>query len=222
MKVIVAITGASGTIYARQVLEGLVAGPEVERVGVIVSHWGAEVAAWEGFVDIIGDSAVGGAAGGGLQGGDFVDRGRADGPVGDLAGGLAFGGKIEWFDNGDMFASPASGSAGWDAMVVVPASMGSVGRIAGGVSGDLISRAADVMLKEGRKLIIVPRETPLSLIHLRNLTTLAEAGAVVLPASPSFYSHPADIDALCATVSDRILARLGVKSHSGFEWGVPN
>jgi 4-hydroxy-3-polyprenylbenzoate decarboxylase len=208
MRIVVAVTGASGSIYARQVLEGLlVVGrrgcgiaesegkseysaelctaaintPPIERIGLIVSRRGEEVAAWEGVA--------------------FPDDGR-----------------IERFSNDDMFSSPASGSARWDAMVVVPASMGCVGRIAAGVSSDLISRAADVMLKEGRTLIVVPRETPLNLIHLRNLTALAEAGAVVMPASPSFYFHPEGVDALCATVTDRILSRLGIE-HSGREWG---
>jgi 4-hydroxy-3-polyprenylbenzoate decarboxylase len=124
----------------------------------------------------------------------------------------------EKFSNDDMFASPASGSAAWDAMVVVPCSMGCVGRIASGVSSDLIARAADVMLKEGRTLIVVPRETPLGLIHLRNLTTLAEAGAVVMPASPSFYSRPEEIEAVCATVVERIMARLGIDTPR-YEWG---
>jgi 4-hydroxy-3-polyprenylbenzoate decarboxylase len=131
---------------------------------------------------------------------------------------LPDGGCIERFDNDDMFASPASGSARWDAMVIVPCSMGCVGRIASGVSSDLIARAADVTLKEGRTLIVVPREAPLNLIHLRNLTALAEAGAVVLPASPSFYSRPETIEQVCATVTDRILARLGV-AFPHFEWG---
>ncbi len=153
----------------------------VERIGLVVSRRGAEVAAWEGV--------------------DFPQDPR-----------------IERFGNEDMFSSPASGSARWDAMVVVPCSMGCVGRIASGVSSDLIARAADVTLKEGRTLVVVPREAPLNLIHLRNLVTIAEAGAVVLPASPSFYSRPADIDALCATVTDRILARLGIDSPH-FQWG---
>jgi 4-hydroxy-3-polyprenylbenzoate decarboxylase len=197
MNVIVAVTGASGAIYARQTLEGLIAAPEVNRIGLIVSRRGAEVAAWEGVT---------------LPG--FVHNHQP----GDTDT------RIEQFDNDDMFASPASGSAAWDAMVVVPCSMGCVGRIASGVSGDLIARAADVTLKEGRRLIVVPRETPLSLIHLRNVTTLAEAGAVVMPASPSFYSRPGthgteNADALCNTVTERILARLGVVSNSHYEWG---
>ncbi len=182
MKIIVGVTGASGAVYARRTLDGLLAaGSGVERVGLVVSRHGAEVAAWEGV--------------------EFSEH-----PL------------IERFSDDDMFASPASGSAGWDAMVIVPCSMGCVGRIAAGVSGDLIARAADVMLKEGRPLIVVPRETPLNLIHLRNMTTLAEAGAVVMPASPSFYSRPADIDTLVATVTDRILARLGLP-NGGYVWG---
>jgi 4-hydroxy-3-polyprenylbenzoate decarboxylase len=155
--------------------------PSIERIGLIVSRRGEEVAAWEGV--------------------GFPDDRR-----------------VERFSNDDMFSSPASGSASWDAMVIVPASMGCVGRIASGVSSDLIARAADVTLKEGRRLIVVPRETPLNLIHLRNLTTLAEAGAVIMPASPSFYSHPETLEAVCATVTERILARLGIDAPR-YEWG---
>ncbi|MDR2894165.1 MAG: UbiX family flavin prenyltransferase [Alistipes sp.] len=182
-RVVVAVTGASGSVYARGLIEGLLAAGEesVEKIGLVVSRRGGEVAVWEGI--------------------EFPNDPR-----------------IERFDNDDMFSSPASGSARWDAMVVVPCSMGCVGRIAAGVSSDLIARAADVMLKEGRPLVVVPRETPLSLIHLRNLTTLAQAGAVVMPASPSFYSRPATIRELCATVTDRVLARLGIP-HDGHEWG---
>jgi 4-hydroxy-3-polyprenylbenzoate decarboxylase len=210
--IVVGVTGASGSVYARQTLEKLLASDEIERIGLIVSRRGAEVSAWEdncelrirnyGLVDDrmhnVGQGSVEASC-------DGDDCGSANA-------------KIERFDNDDMFASPASGSARWDAMVVVPCSMGCVGRIASGVSGDLIARAADVMLKEGRTLIVVPRETPLGLIHLRNLTTLAEAGAVVLPASPSFYSHPETLEAVCATVTDRILSRLGIDAPR-YEWG---
>ena len=117
-----------------------------------------------------------------------------------------------------MFAPVASGSAEYDAMVVVPASMGSVGRIAAGVSLSLIERAADVMLKECRRLIFVVRETPYSLIHLRNMTTLTEAGAVILPASPSFYSHPQTLEEALRTVVERIISHLGVKLPH-YKWG---
>lgn len=179
--IIVAVTGASGSIYARQLLERLAASDEVGRIGLIVSRRGEEVAEWEKVV-------------------------------------FPANAKTERFANDDMFASPASGSACWDAMAVVPCSMGCIGRIASGVSGDLIARAADVTLKERRTLIVVPRETPLNLIHLRNMTAMAEAGATILPASPSFYSHPVDTEAICSTVTERILARLGIASD-GYEWG---
>jgi 4-hydroxy-3-polyprenylbenzoate decarboxylase len=110
-----------------------------------------------------------------------------------------------------MFSEVASGSARWDAMVVVPASMGTVGRIAAGVSQTLIERAADVMLKERRRLICVVREAPYSLIHLRNMTTLTEAGAIILPASPSFYSHPSTIEEAAATIVERVMDLSGVE-----------
>ena len=173
MKVVVAITGASGAIYARQTLQQLIAADQVEQIALIVSDMGREVMAYEG-VEL---------------------------PVSD---------KIVCYANGEMFSSVASGSAEWDAMVIVPASMGSVGRIASGVSSSLIERAADVMLKERRRLIVVVRETPYSLIHLRNMTTLTEAGAVILPATPSFYSHPADLEQATMTVVERIIAHVGI------------
>jgi 4-hydroxy-3-polyprenylbenzoate decarboxylase len=110
----------------------------------------------------------------------------------------------------DRFDSPfATGSQPWETMVIVPCSMGTVGRIAAGVSNDLITRAADVALKERRKLILVPRETPLNLIHLRNLTTLAEAGAVILPPSPGFYDQPQTLHDLVDFVVERILQAVG-------------
>ena len=181
MKVVVAITAASGVIYARQLLETLVASNEVGRVAVIYSANARAVVAHEG-------------------------ESMPQSP------------KIEEYDNENLFASPASGSARWDAMVVVPSSVGTVGRIASGVSQTLIERAADVMLKERRRLIFVVRETPYSLIHLRNMTTLTEAGAVILPATPSFYSLPKDIEAVCQTVTERIVAMLGIESER-YEWG---
>lgn len=182
MKVIVAITAASGAIYARQLLQKLVASAEVSRIALIYSANARAVVAHEG----------------------------EEMPCSE---------KIEVFENDNMFASPASGSARWDAMVVVPSSVGSIGRVASGVSQTLIERAADVMLKEHRRLIFVVRETPYSLIHLRNMTTLTEAGAVILPATPSFYSLPQDIEALCQTVTERVVAMLGL-SGERYEWGV--
>jgi flavin prenyltransferase len=119
----------------------------------------------------------------------------------------------------DFKASFASGSAGWHAMVILPCSMGTVARVAHGVSDSLLTRAADVMLKEKRSLVVVPRETPLSVIHLENLTTLARAGAVVLPAMPSFYGRPESVPALLDTVVGRVLDHLGLDAPFVRRWG---
>jgi 4-hydroxy-3-polyprenylbenzoate decarboxylase len=118
-----------------------------------------------------------------------------------------------------MNAPFASGSALFDAMVVVPCSMGTLGRIAAGTSETLILRAADVFLKERRKLILVPRETPWNLIHARNCCSLLEAGAVILPASPSFYSRPQTLDDAADTVVHRILDQIGLPAPKSFRWG---
>ena len=174
MKIIVAITGASGAIYACQCLENLIAHPAVERVALILSDNAEDVLRAEGVT---------------LPAAECVER----------------------FSNSDMWASVASGSARWDAMIVVPASMGTVGRIASGISRTLIERAADVMLKERRRLVVVVRESPYSLIHLRNMTMLTEAGAIILPASPSFYFNPATVEELCLTTSLRALEMAGVE-----------
>jgi 4-hydroxy-3-polyprenylbenzoate decarboxylase len=181
MKVVVAVTAASGAIYARQLLEQLIGCEDVERIALIYSANAEAVVATEGVS-------------------------------------LPESEKITLYRNDDLFAAPASGSASWDAMVIVPSSVGTVGRIASGVSQSLIERAADVMLKERRRLIVVVRETPLSLIHLRNMTTLTEAGAIILPAAPSFYSRPESIEALCLTVTERIVALLGI-SAPHYTWG---
>ena len=119
----------------------------------------------------------------------------------------------------DYKAPFASGSAGWHAMAVVPCSMGTAARIAHGISDTLLTRAADVMLKERRALVVVPRETPLSVVHLENLTALARAGAVVLPAMPSFYGKPATLDAALDTVVARILDHLGLENDLSSRWG---
>ncbi len=134
-------------------------------------------------------------------------------------------GALDWsrypftfYDNKDFFAPFASGSARFNTMIVCPCSMGLLARIAQGISNDLLTRAADVMLKEHRKLILVPRETPLSLIHLRNMTSVAEAGAILCPAIPSFYSKPETIEAVLATVVDRVLSLAGFEFDS-YKWG---
>ena len=128
-------------------------------------------------------------------------------------------GVIPHTDGDGMHVPFVSGSARFDAMVIVPCSMGTLGRIASGVSESTMLRAADVFLKERRKLILVPRETPWSLIHARNAVTVMEAGAILLPACPSFYSRPADIAAVADTVVHRILDHLGLPAADARRWG---
>ncbi len=179
MNVTVAITGASGSIYARQLLEALVANDGVGRITVICSGNGTEIMKQEN--ERVPES-----------------------------------GKIIKIANGDFYNHTVSGSSCDDVMVVVPCSAGMMSRIACGISDDTISRAADVILKERKKLIVVLRETPLNLIHINNMAALTQAGAVVMPASPSFYSSPADIERLCMTVTERILSLMGF--DGGFRW----
>lgn len=174
MNIIVAITGASGAIYARQTLDLLIDSKEVTNIALVMSDHAQDVVEAEGVT-------------------------------------LPASDKVQQFANDDMWSSLASGSARWDSMIVVPCSMGTVGRIASGVSRTLIERAADVMLKERRRLVTVVREAPYSLIHLRNLTTITEAGAIVLPASPSFYFKPQTIDELAMTISQRAVEMLGIE-----------
>jgi 4-hydroxy-3-polyprenylbenzoate decarboxylase len=185
MKLVVAVGGASGSVYARRLLDALVAlharDPQSLEVGLCFSSAGAEV--WQHEIGTIPDFP-------------FRRYGLRD------------------------FRAPfASGSAGWDAMVVIPCSTGGLARIAHGVSEDLIGRAADVMLKERRKLVLVVRETPLSLIHLENMLAVTRAGAVVLPATPSFYSKPATVEALLDTVLGRVLDQLGLPNTLAPRWG---
>jgi 4-hydroxy-3-polyprenylbenzoate decarboxylase len=184
VKLVVAIGGASGSVYAKRLLDALVplaTGPQPIEVGLVFTQSGNEVWAHE-----IGD----------VPQYPFKRYGLRD------------------------FRAPfASGSAGWDAMVVIPCSTGGLARIAHGVSDDLVGRAADVMLKERRKLVLVVRETPLSTIHLENMLAVTRAGAVVLPATPSFYSKPATIEALLDTVVGRVLDQLGLPHRLMPRWG---
>jgi 4-hydroxy-3-polyprenylbenzoate decarboxylase len=126
--------------------------------------------------------------------------------------------RIDCLDNGNLFAAVASGSNPADAMVIVPCSMGTIGRIAAGLSETLLERAADVMLKERRPLLVVPRETPLSVIHLENLLRLAQAGAVIIPAMPAFYHAPQTLDDLVAFVVGKVLDQLGVEHGLFRRW----
>jgi flavin prenyltransferase len=181
-KIVIAIAGSSGSVYAERLLTKLSIIPDI-TVGVVMST--NAVVNWE------------------LELGAFD---RAAYP------------NVKFYEKHDFMAPFASGSAQYDTMIVCPASMGIIGRIATGVSDDLITRAADVVLKERRKLIIVPRETPYNLIHLRNMTTLTESGGIICPASPSFYSHPETISEVIDTVVDRILALADLASPS-YQWG---
>lgn len=126
---------------------------------------------------------------------------------------------FDFYDKRDFNAPFASGSARYDTMIACPCSMGFLGRVAAGISDDLATRAADVILKERRRLILVPRETPLHLLHLRHMVAITEAGGIICPASPSFYSKPADLEALVATVTDRVLDLAGF-SLGTYRWGM--
>ncbi len=182
-KLIIAVSGASGSVYARVLMEELGAyRHQFEECAVIFTSSAEKVWRYE------------------------------------LGGSPAVPDYFRRYQNDDLFAPPASGSAGYTTMIIIPCSMGMMGRIAHGAAGDLISRAADVMLKERRKLILVTREMPLNLIHIRNMKTLTLAGAVICPASPSFYSLPADMDSLIRTVTGKVL-ELGGIARSNFEWG---
>jgi 4-hydroxy-3-polyprenylbenzoate decarboxylase len=126
--------------------------------------------------------------------------------------------KAKNYDTKDFTAPFASGSAKYDALIIIPCSMGTLGRIASGISNDLITRAADVMLKERKKLICVVRDTPYNLVHIRNMETVTLAGGIICPASPSFYSRPKTIEEAAQTVVDRVIDLAGL-DHSSFRWG---
>jgi 4-hydroxy-3-polyprenylbenzoate decarboxylase len=181
-KIILAITGASGAIYAQQLLlklTGLKKPPG--EIAVIFSDTAREVWEYE-------------------TGSKFVPEKPA-----------------KEYNNKTFHAPFASGSSHYDTMIICPASMGTTGRIANGTSDDLIARSADVILKERRKLIIVPRETPYNYIHIKNMETLTLAGAIICPASPSFYNKPKTINELVMTVVDRIIDLAGFESNS-YRW----
>jgi flavin prenyltransferase len=182
MKLVVAVGGASGSVYAKRLLDALVPLASSVEVGMVFTNSGSEVWAHE-----LGE----------IPSYPFKRYGLRD------------------------FRAPfASGSAGWDAMVVIPCSAGGLARIAHGTSDDLVGRAADVMLKERRKLVLVVRETPLSSIQIENMLTVTRAGAVVLPAAPSFYSKPATVEALLDTVVGRVLDQIGLSNHQLMpRWG---
>ena len=182
-KIAVAITGASGSIYAQLLLQSLVQlQDQCSEVSVVMSSNAPFV--WE------------------------TELGNQD-----------FGSfPFHYFDKSDFKAPFASGSAQYDALIVVPCSMGTLGRIAGGISNDLITRSADVMLKERKKLILVLREAPYNLVHIKNMEMVTLAGGIICPATPSFYSRPQTIEEAAQTVVDRVLDLAGLQSKS-FRWG---
>ena len=189
--IVCAITGASGAPYALRLLDQLVASNQ--RVQLVVSDHGLRLLATESDVRSVDDLRA-------RIGPEAWDR------------------CIETFDDGDRGAAPASGSALTAGMVVCPCSMGTLSAIAVGASRSLIERAADVTLKEQRKLVLVPRETPLSAIHLGNMLRLTRAGAVVMPAAPGFYHRPKEISDLVDFMVARMLDHLGVEQNLVSRW----
>jgi 4-hydroxy-3-polyprenylbenzoate decarboxylase len=192
-RAVLAITGASGAIYGVRMLRLME--QRFDVVYLCISKHGREVLA----------SEIG------------VRDHAPDVLVRELLG--RFSDRVEVLDPDDFFTPPASGSVHHQGMVIAPCSMGTAGRIAAGVSNDLITRAADVCLKERRPLVLVVRETPLGLVHLRTLTALTEAGATVMPACPAFYHHPMTIDDLVDGIVERAARHLGVDTEER-EWQV--
>jgi flavin prenyltransferase len=188
-KIVIAITGASGSIYAENLLRKLLAIPEQwNELSVILTENAKEV--WKTELS--------------AEPGEENDSWKNF--------------PVKYFTTTDFSAPFASGSGQYDTMIIIPCSMGTLGRIATGVSNDLISRAADVILKERRKLICVARDTPYNLIHIRNMETITLAGGIICPATPSFYSKPTTIEAVAATVVDRVLDLAGFTIQS-YRWG---
>ncbi|MBR9830622.1 UbiX family flavin prenyltransferase [Acidiluteibacter ferrifornacis] len=181
-KIIVAVTGASGSIYAKLLLDKLNSlSNQIEKVGVVMSKNAKDVWKWE------------------LENEEYNNY------------------TFDFYEKSNFMAPFASGSAKYDTMIIIPCSMGTLGRIANGFSDDLITRSADVILKERRKLILVARDTPLNLIHINNMKAVTEAGGIVCPAVPSYYSKPQTIEDLASTVVDRVIDLAGFQSNS-YRW----
>jgi flavin prenyltransferase len=190
----VGITGASGALYAQAVLRLLDADSRVEHVFLVASDAGARLIATE--LDVVAADPKKLAA--------LLTRTAAK--------------KIEYLPNKDIGASIASGSAPVDAMVVIPCSAGALGAIAAGTAADLLTRAADVCLKERRPLVLCLRETPLNRIHLENALRVHDAGAIVMPAMPAFYYAPKKIEDLVEQFAYRVLAQLGLPQEKQYRW----
>ena len=183
IKIAVAVTGASGSIYAKVLLE------QLQRLKTQV----AEVSViWSDNAYTVWQHELGNK--------DYENI------------------PFKVWDKNDFMAPFASGSSSYNSLIICPCSMGTLGRIAGGISNDLVTRSADVMLKERRKLICVVRETPYNLIHLRNMTMVTEAGGIICPATPSFYSKPQSFDDIAYTVIHRVLQLAGLDAE-GYKWG---
>ncbi len=185
-KIVIAITGASGSIYAKLLLNKLQRLQQWQELAVIFTQNAKQV--WQTELNEDAD--------------DYAHKNSS----------------FKYFGVSDFMAPFASGSGQYDTMIVIPCSMGVLGRIAGGISSDLITRSADVILKERRKLICVVRDTPYNLIHIRNMETVTLAGGIICPATPSFYSKPSTIDELATTVVDRVLDLAGFDIKT-FRWG---
>ena len=182
-KIVVAVTGASGSLYARQLVDKL-----------LNLH-----GQWNELAMVITDNAK-----------EVWKTELGEDPLNKYT--------VNVYGKSDFNAPFASGSGRFDTMIIIPCSMGTLGRIAAGISNDLITRAADVILKERRKLICVVRDTPYNLMHIRNMETVTLAGGIICPATPSFYSRPQTIEAVAATVVDRVLDLCGFTITS-FRWG---
>ena len=179
-KIVVSITGASGSIYAKVLLDKLSKlSNQIEQVGVVMSDNAKDVWKHE------------------LGNEDYKNYNQ-----------------FTFYDKSNFYAPFASGSAKYETMIICPCSMGTMARIAGGISNDLTTRAADVILKERRKLILMIRDTPYSLIHINNMQAITQAGGIICPASPSFYSNPKNFEELASTVVDRILDLVGLEISS--------
>ncbi len=182
-KIVVAITGASGAIYAKILIEKLLnINDQWQELSVVMSNNAKDI--WKTEL-------------GNEEYNNYT---------------------VKYFDKYDFYAPFASGSAKYNIMIVAPCSMGTLGRIAAGISDDVVTRAADVILKERRKLILMIRDTPYNLVHIKNMETVTLAGGIICPATPSFYSLPKTIESLAVTVVDRILDLAGLNVES-FRWG---
>jgi len=182
-KIVIAITGASGSIYAKTLFDRLnQINEQIEELSIIMSKNAKFV--WE------------------------TELGNADYTK------LPY----KFYDKQDFTAPFASGSANFNIMIICPCSMGTLGRISSGISNDLTTRAADVILKERRQLILITRESPLSMIHINNMKVITESGGIICPASPSFYSNPTSFEDLARTVIDRSIQLAGLEIDS-FNWG---